>query len=190
MESSLTSKRIITIPNILSMVRLALIPVFMWLYIKKENAAAAFAVLVASAVTDLADGFIARRFNMVSDLGKALDPIADKLTQAAILLCLAYNFPHLWFLLALLCAKEIITGAMSLTAVSRTGIVLSADWHGKAATAMLYLTMLMHIIWPDVPAPFSVTAAVACAVMMIISFLMYLRRNLNMLKGAPNVKAD
>lgn len=80
--------QVLTIPNLLSVIRLALIPLIVWLYIGKQEYSAAVAVILISGATDIIDGFIARKFNMVSDLGKILDPVADKLTQATVILCL------------------------------------------------------------------------------------------------------
>ena len=76
-----------TIPNWLSFFRIAMIPVFSVLFIK-EYYVAAFIVMIVAAVTDLIDGKIARKYNMVSNLGKMLDPIADKLSQMAIVIIL------------------------------------------------------------------------------------------------------
>ena len=84
--------QILTIPNLLSVVRLALIPVIVWLYSVEKNYYGAIGVIALSAATDIVDGWIARHFNMVSDFGKALDPLADKLTQAALLLCLLSKY--------------------------------------------------------------------------------------------------
>ena len=88
--SETRGKEILTVPNLLSMLRLCMIPLFVWLYCAKEAFGATALVLVLSGITDIVDGFIARRFHMVSDFGKILDPIADKLTQAAMLLCLFF----------------------------------------------------------------------------------------------------
>lgn len=88
--------QILTIPNLLSVVRLLLIPVIVWLYCGKQEYTAAVVVILLSGITDIADGIIARKYHMVSDFGKILDPIADKLTQAAIILCLTYNYPLMW----------------------------------------------------------------------------------------------
>ncbi|MBP5256377.1 MAG: CDP-alcohol phosphatidyltransferase family protein, partial [Clostridia bacterium] len=82
--------KIFTIPNLMSMFRLVLIPVILILYIKEKYVAAGVTFLI-SGITDVIDGWVARRFNMVSDLGKALDPAADKLTQAAALLCISFR---------------------------------------------------------------------------------------------------
>ena len=83
-----SQSRILTIPNLLSFFRLCLIPVFMWLYCVEKNYLWTGIILILSGLTDTVDGIIARKFNMISDLGKVLDPIADKLTQAAMLFCL------------------------------------------------------------------------------------------------------
>ena len=80
--------KVFTIPNILSFFRLILIPVLIWSYVVKKNYAATGWILLLSGLTDIADGFIARRFHMISKLGKILDPVADKLTQATMLFCL------------------------------------------------------------------------------------------------------
>ena len=79
-----------TIPNLLSFIRILLIPVFAYLYYN-DMKIEAVAVLAASGLSDMFDGKIARRFNQVTDVGKALDPIADKLTQATMMYCLTKN---------------------------------------------------------------------------------------------------
>ena len=79
--------RILTVPNLLSFFRILLIPVIICLYFK-EQYWWAFGLLVLSGATDVVDGWIARTFHVVSDFGKAIDPVADKLTQIALLLCL------------------------------------------------------------------------------------------------------
>lgn len=175
--------RIITIPNFLSVCRIIMIPVFIWIYCCRKEYLLAFWVLCLSGVTDLVDGFIARTFHMVSNLGKALDPIADKLTQGAVLLCLGIRFPQMFFLAGLLAAKEITTGLMSLSAIHKTKEVKSADWHGKVTTCLLYFTMLLHILWGGIPQTASVLLTVLCVIMMAVSFVMYFRRNVNLLRS-------
>ena len=87
MENKRFSKNaILTIPNLISLFRILLIPLIIWLYCGKKQYAATIAVVAISGVSDIIDGKIARKFNMVSDVGKVLDPIADKLTQAALVL--------------------------------------------------------------------------------------------------------
>lgn len=175
--------RIITVPNILSVCRILMIPVFIWAYSCRKEYPLAFLILCLSGITDLVDGFIARTFHMVSNLGKALDPLADKLTQGAVLLCLGSRYPQMLFLAGLLVAKEIITGLMSLSAIHKTKEVKGADWHGKVTTCLLYFTMLLHILWGGIPQTASVLLTVLCVIMMAVSFVMYFRRNVTLLRS-------
>ena len=99
-------KDLFTIPNLMGYFRILLIPVFCYFYIKKQAYLLAAGIVLISSLTDLFDGYIARRFNMVTELGKALDPVADKLTHAALALCLAFRYPLMWALLALMAVKE------------------------------------------------------------------------------------
>ena len=130
-------------------------------------------VLILSGITDVADGIIARKFNMISDLGKILDPIADKLTQMATLLCLLTRFPHMWMPLALLTVKELLTGIMSILAVRKTGRVDGADWHGKVCTVLLYGVMGLHMLWANIPMALSHGLMWLCMGVMILSGALY-----------------
>lgn len=175
--SQSSKTKIITIPNILTLFRIALIPVFIWTYCIKQEYLVTAGVLLLSGLTDTVDGFIARRFNMISDVGKALDPIADKLTQGAMLFCLIKRFPLMIFPLGLLIVKETATGAFSLLVIKKTGEVLGADWHGKVTTGLLYLMMIIHVLWYDIPAAASKILILTCIAMMLLSFILYCIRN-------------
>ncbi len=174
--------KVITIPNILSFFRICLIPIIVWLYIVEEKPKEAGFVLILSGITDITDGFIARTFNMTSDLGKVLDPIADKLTQATMLICLLVRFPLMIITFLVLIVKEIYMGLSGLLIIKKTGIVLGAQWHGKAATALLYSMMIIHLFWPDITITISNILIFACTVMIIVSFILYAIRNTKALK--------
>ncbi|MCI9221244.1 MAG: CDP-alcohol phosphatidyltransferase family protein [Lachnospiraceae bacterium] len=163
--------RIITIPNLLSAFRLVLIPVFIWTYCVRKEYLTTAGLLFLSGLTDLADGYIARRFHMVSNLGKMLDPVADKLTQAAMLVCLVTRFPMIVFPLALLAVKEASVGLTSILVIRKSGKVTGAVWHGKVTTALLYLTILVHLLWPHIPAAVSNGLIMLCVVVMLVSWL-------------------
>ena len=105
-----SQNKILTIPNLLSLFRLCLIPVFMWIYCVEKNYLWTGIILIISGLTDTVDGFVARHFNMISDLGKILDPVADKLTQAAMLFCLLTRFPLMIVPLGLMVFKEFFMG--------------------------------------------------------------------------------
>jgi len=174
--------QIFTIPNILSFVRLAMIPVIIWSYCVKRSVGGTALLLALSGLTDMADGFIARRLHMISDLGKMLDPVADKLTQAAVLFCLITTHPNMIIPFVLLCVKEICMGTMSLLAIRRSGKVVGAQWHGKITTVLLYAMMILHILWPHIPVAATNGMITVCVGMMLLSFALYTKRNIRMLR--------
>ena len=176
-----TRKQLFTIPNLLSLLRLCMIPLIIWLYCTQKNYALTAVVLVLSGLTDMVDGYIARRFNMVTDLGKALDPVADKLTQASVLFCLLSRFRMMLVPLLLLIFKEVCNGVMSLVVIKKTGKVCGADWHGKVCTWLLYAMMFVHIVWFDISREWTTALISICVIMMTVSFALYMVRNYKML---------
>lgn len=176
------SNQIWTIPNILSMFRLCLIPLIIWLYCEKGAYGWTAAVLLLSGATDIADGYIARHFHMISDFGKILDPVADKCTQGAMLICLLTRFPLMWIPLALLILKELFMALSGVLVIRRTGEVMGAKWHGKVTTCLLWALMLFHVLWPDIPATISAISVAACVGMMLLSLVLYGIRNAKALK--------
>ena len=182
-EGNNTQSKILTIPNILSFFRLCLIPVFMWLYCVEKNYIWTGIILILSGITDTIDGFVARRFHMISDLGKVLDPIADKLTQAAMLFCLVTRFPLMAAPLGVLVLKEIFIGTTGLLMIRKTGEVIGADFHGKVATTLLYIMMILHIFWISIPAGISAATIGICLVSMIFTLFIYGKRNVKVLRG-------
>ena len=175
-------KKIITIPNILSFFRLCLIPIIVWLYSFKQDHFMTLLVLVLSGGTDIADGIIARKCNMISDFGKALDPVADKLTQMAMLFCLVSRFPYMIFPLVLLVVKEVFTGITALVSIKKTNTVKGAVWHGKLTTVTLYAMMAIHIVWYNIPRTLSLVSVGICIGIMLMSFIMYVIRNYTAIK--------
>lgn len=174
--------RVFTIPNILSFLRICLIPLIVWLYVIKKDYSMAGCMLLLSGVTDIADGFIARKCHMTSNLGKILDPIADKLTQAAMLICLMIRFPLALLPLLILIAKETYMGISGFLIVKKTGVVMGADWHGKAATGLLYGMMALHIFWYRIPPAASGISIVLSALMIALSLILYGIRNSHALR--------
>ena len=143
--------KILTIPNILSFFRLCLIPVIVWLYVGKQDYLWTLLILTLSGVTDIVDGIIARKFNMVSNFGKAFDPVADKLTQMAMLFCLVSRFKYMMIPFVLLVVKEVFTGITALVSIKKTNTVKGAVWHGKLTTVSLYAMMAIHVVWFNIP---------------------------------------
>lgn len=176
-----SQQQILTIPNLLSLFRICLIPVCAWLYCEKENYLATTMVLILSGLTDVVDGFIARRFHMVSNVGKVLDPIADKLTQGIMLICLVTRYRRMLIPLLLMVAKELFAGISGWLVIRRTGHVSCAQWHGKTATVLLYLMMIVHLLWIDIPSPVSILLIGLCTAAIALSFALYGIYNLRLL---------
>lgn len=177
-QTNLSRNKIFTVPNILSFCRLAMIPLIVYCYIWLENSLLTAGLLLFSGITDVADGIIARTFNMVSELGKALDPIADKLTQAVVLVCFISKFPYVLAAVVVFAVKEILNGLGNLRLMRSTGKVHGALWHGKISTALLYIVMFIHIIWYTIPPTLSYILISLCIAVMLLSSVLYTIRNI------------
>lgn len=138
-------KENLTIPNLLSVIRIVIIPFFAYYYI--EGAFVTAIILLAlSGLSDMLDGFIARTFNMVSSLGKMLDPFADKLTQAVVVVCLLTHHMILLPLVIAFFLKELIMLGGSVVLFKNKKRPSEAKWWGKVSTFMIYATMLLTLL--------------------------------------------
>lgn len=167
------SSKIVTVPNLLSLFRLILIPFILWAYCYEGSYELTALLVVVSGLTDVVDGFVARHFNMISDIGKALDPIADKLTQIAMLFCLVTRFPLILFPLILIIVKETSSFILRAVVIHKTGTVEGAVWHGKVNTVILYAVMFLHIVWYNIPTQISVICIIVSCAMMVLSYVLY-----------------
>lgn len=170
-------KEILTIPNVLSLFRLVLIPVYVVIYLNARDNTdyyIAAGILAVSCLTDLIDGKIARHFNMISTLGKILDPLADKATQFTLIICLAIKYPVLRYLIALFVIKEsfqLIAGGINL----RKGKMLKgALLSGKICTTILFVSLILMVMLPGLDASVVNIIAIVDIVFMVIAFVDYL----------------
>ncbi len=184
MHRLFTKEQVLTIPNLLSLLRLLMIPVFASLYLKSKDYYAAAAVIVLSGVTDVADGIIARKCGMVSDLGKILDPAADKLTQAAVMICLSSRHRLLVALIVVFVLREISLVFFGYRTLKRLDSVNSSQWHGKLSTAALHLVFLVLILFPQLPDAASSIMISACGGLVLLSFFLYIRFYIRLLRDA------
>ena len=182
MKFKFEKKDILTIPNFMTLFRILLIPFLVVFYIKYKNYPATIVVLLISGITDVGDGFVARKFNMVSDFGKLFDPVADKLTQASLALCLWTRFPNMIYIFILMVIKETIMFVTGYMSVKSSGEMLAAVWHGKVNTVLLYTAILTHIVWYNIPMHTSDTLLFIVACMMILSLILYARMNIKKYK--------
>lgn len=171
-------KEIYTIPNLLSLFRLVLIPVYVLIYLHAKNSVdyyLAAGILAISCLTDMIDGKIARHFNMISSVGKILDPLADKATQFTLIICLAMKHKILWYLTALFVIKEsfqLIAGGVNL----RKGKMLKgALFSGKICTTILFVSLIVLVMMPELRANIVNIIAIIDAIFMFIAFVDYVR---------------
>ena len=145
-------KDVFTIPNLLSQFRLVLIPVYVAIYLNAQELWEYFlaaAILAVACLTDKIDGKIARHYNMISTLGKILDPIADKATQFTLTLCLSIKYPVLRFVLVLFIIKELFQGIAGLVNLRRGKMLPGALIAGKVCTTILFISLILLVLMPD-----------------------------------------
>lgn len=141
-----------TIPNMLSLFRLVLIPVYIVIYLNATESREYFiagAILAVSCLTDMIDGQIARRFNMISTVGKVLDPLADKLTQLALTICLSIKYPVLLVVLVLLLVKELFQAIVAYVMFRRGKALPGALMAGKVCTTVLFVSLIVLVLIPQ-----------------------------------------
>lgn len=137
------------LPNILTTVRLLIVPIFAYSVICTDKVWMSLALFLVSGLTDIVDGWIARHFNMITDVGKVYDPFVDKLMQITAVVCLAYRGVVPVWVIVLVVVKEsamIITGA----ALYLKKIVLHSNWYGKMATVVFYAVIVALIVFHDI----------------------------------------
>lgn len=145
---------ILTFPNLLSFLRIPMAFLFYYFYNWGNGTGVILAAvtLLVSALTDLLDGKIARHFDQVSEFGKILDPVADKITQATFILCLFQHYPSTIPLFIFFVIKEVTIGIFALIAVTKSGENHGALIYGKVNTVLLYICLGLLLFWVGMPA--------------------------------------
>lgn len=169
------------VPNILTVLRFLLIPLFAGCLSTRYYVAAVI-VFLAGGLTDVLDGYIARKFNMVTSWGKIADPLADKLMQltAMVILSIVLKLVPIE-LIAIVLAKEIFMGIGALVLYRQFKYVVSANWYGKATTVVFYLAIVMMLFnepfgrWTVFGVPFNLLFFILAVVMALFAFVMYIR---------------
>lgn len=169
-------KEVLTIPNLLSLFRLLLIPVYMVIYLKAHETKdyiISGVILALSCLTDMIDGKIARKFNMITTLGKFLDPLADKITQFTLILCLAIKHPVLWAVLALFVLKEMFQLVAGALAAHHGYILKGALITGKVCTTILFTSLVALVIFPGLNETTVNLIALVDGVFLMVAFADY-----------------
>ena len=176
-------KELWTIPNMLSLLRILLVPIIVYLYCFKQDNLWTLILVVFSTLTDVVDGFIARKYNQITDLGKLLDPVADKLTQLAVFACLITRFKLMLLPFCVLLVKEVGSLILRMVVYKKTDVVEGAHWHGKVSTGIVILVIAIHLIWPNVLPSISEFVIFFSTIFMVYSGFLYTLEGIDILKN-------
>lgn len=169
-------KEIFSIPNLLSFFRLALIPVYAYIYLnatQMHQYVLAGTIMAVSCLTDMIDGKIARHFNMITTVGKILDPIADKMTQFTLTLCLSLEYPVLMPVLALFVVKEAFQLIAGIFFLRKGRMLPGALMTGKVCTTVLFISLIALVLFPETNPAVVNVIALTDGVFLAISFVSY-----------------
>lgn len=171
--------KLLNIPNGLCFFRILLIPLFLVIYFNATNSTyyilSAF-ILVVSGFTDFLDGYIARKYDMITDFGKLIDPIADKLTQLAVAIALVYTYPLAWLLVIVIVLKDGMLGIVGLYLYQYGIKIEGASWWGKIATAYFYLVVII-LVGINIPSTtISMLLIISSTLFMVFAFILYAKQ--------------
>ncbi len=166
---------ILTIPNILSFIRILLITPFMILFLNQQYIWASI-IIIVSGLTDCADGIIARKFKQISDFGKLIDPVADKLTLLAVGVGICIICPEVITVMVILIIKDILMIIGGITLIKNHIKPPQARWYGKIGTVFFYISVCTIVVFKiaDITVPYlSVIMLSVTAVTMIFALVKY-----------------
>lgn len=166
------------IPNLFGYFRIILAVVFAMIYLNADSPTdyyLAAGIIALSGFTDFIDGQIARRFHMITDFGKILDPVADKITQGTIAFCLTTKFPWMIALVILFLIKESYLGIAGLKILKKIDSNEGAKWYGKISTVTLYVITFVLILFPEMPDLPANILIFICMAVMLNAFILYIR---------------
>ena len=184
----------LNIPNLLSLFRMLLIPVFIVFYMMADSTqrlyyAYAAAALILSGLTDLFDGVIARKYNQITELGKILDPLADKLTQVAVVICIAIKMKSLILAAALMVfvVKEVLMLIGGFIILRRNITIQGSKWYGKVATAVFYVVMAVIALFDGISTETALIMILIAAAFMLFAFSQYIREYFRIIRENKTV---
>lgn len=179
-------KEYFSIPNLMGYFRIIMLPVFLYIYDHaetREEYLMAFVILGVSLLTDFFDGKIARKFNMVTDFGKILDPVADKLTQGVLAIAVLTRYRMMWVFLVIFILKECYMSCMGLYLMKKKHVRNGAQWYGKICTAVVDVGVVLLLLFPDLPERTSNGVILVMVGFMIFSLIHYFRFYAGILKS-------
>lgn len=170
-------KEYFSIPNIMGYFRIILVFVYMSFFYNSLQGGPywpVIATIIVSGLTDFFDGKVARKFNMVTDFGKMLDPIADKITIGAIILTMAFKYKMIIYMVALYILKEGYMAIMGAILIGKGHKIEGAKWYGKVCTFVTYVILIILLLFPAMNTKVVWVLTIADMVLMIFTWINYI----------------
>lgn len=173
------------IPNILSSIRICLVPVFVMVYFYESSSIKIYAAAVyaIASATDFLDGYIARKYHLISNLGKILDPIGDKLMTLSVLTCITLDrVIPVWAVLAALIKEILMLIGGAIIRKKEGGYIPSSNIIGKTSTVVFFVVCVTLMLFRGIPERIAATLITACIVLMLIALISYVNTFVNIMK--------
>ncbi len=161
------------IPNYISVFRLLLIPLFIYYYFACRDITRAAVTFMVAGASDVVDGFLARRNNWTSNLGKILDPVADKLMQSTVLICLSLDKIIPWFITAVLIGKELLIVLGATRLIKKAHFYVQSGWYGKLAVVLFYAIVIVLMLVKGLSHDLQVVLSSLLIAAMLFALIMY-----------------
>ena len=162
-----------SIPNYISVFRLLLIPLFVYFYFSKRDIAKAVSTFLVAGASDVLDGYLARRNNWTSNLGRVLDPLADKCMQITVLVSLSLDKIVPWWISGILIGKEILLMLGATRLIKKFHVYAQSGWYGKGAVVFFYAVVVVLMLFKGISNTVRVILSSSLIVAMTFALIMY-----------------
>jgi len=168
-----TKKDVLTIPNYITGFRIVLLPFIVYAYAKLHNYTLTLVLVIISGISDILDGYIARKFKMISNFGKIIDPLADKLTMFTLIICTMSKYKMFKWLISLFVIKEMIVTYLGYLVMIRCNVVTGSRWYGKLSTFTIYIIIGLLVLLPSIFSKYANTMIIFAMGTLLLSMVMY-----------------
>lgn len=164
------------IPNYISVFRLCLIPLFLYFYFIRRNISRAVIIFVVAGASDVIDGYLARHNNWISNLGRILDPVADKCMQTTVLVSLSIDKIVPWWISGILIGKEVLMILGATRLIKKFDTYAQSGWYGKGAVVLFYAVVIILMLADGLSQVLRTVLSCLLIVAMLFALIMYYKK--------------
>lgn len=179
------------VPNILSSIRICLVPIFVMTYFYESGSIKIYAAAVyaAASFTDFLDGYIARKYSLISDLGKILDPLGDKLMTLAVLVCITVDqIIPVWAVVVAITKELLMLLGGAIIRKREGGEIPSSNIIGKTSTVVFFIVCVTLMIFRSIPDRAATLMISAAIILMLMALISYIRTFVYIMKKTEGFK--